>query len=165
MGIFTFLSERLSGEILSIEHASFIRELLNTDGWINFIGDRHIHSIEDAENYIKRINSNKDFHYWVIRIRYTDEPIGIITFLQRGYLPHPDIGFAFLPAQQGKGYAYEITNELIHQLFQKNYATVLLGITLPANATSIKLLEKLKFKLEKEFIRDNETLLMYVRKS
>jgi [ribosomal protein S5]-alanine N-acetyltransferase len=165
MRISSFLSKRLSGELLSIEHAAFIQELLNTNGWIKFIGDRCIHSIDDAEKYIQRINSNKGFHYWVIRKKATKEPIGIITFLQRDYLDYPDIGFAFLPTHQGNGYAYEITNELISRLFEDENCTILLGITLPANTASIRLLEKLQFQLEKEFMRDNETLLKYIRKN
>ncbi|MFM2337899.1 MAG: hypothetical protein RL115_1092 [Bacteroidota bacterium] len=157
-------SHRLFGELLSLQDASFIHALLNSEGWLKYIGDRQIHSIHDAENYIKRIQGIPNFYYWVVRLKATNEPIGIITFLQRDYLVHPDIGFAFLPAYHGKGFAYEITNELITQLFKVKACSILLGITLPVNTASIKLLETLHFQLEKEFIRENETLLMYVRK-
>jgi len=32
--------------------AAFILELLNTPGWLQFIGDRNIRNLEDAHNYL-----------------------------------------------------------------------------------------------------------------
>jgi hypothetical protein len=41
-------TERLSITSLSTTDAKFISELVNTEGWLKFIGDRKIHSPEDA---------------------------------------------------------------------------------------------------------------------
>ena len=45
-------TERLIIKPTSIEDAHFIFELLNTKKWIEFIGDRGVYSIKDAEEYI-----------------------------------------------------------------------------------------------------------------
>jgi [ribosomal protein S5]-alanine N-acetyltransferase len=46
-------------EILSENDADFIMELLNTEGWIKYIGNRNINSKEDAIAYIQKINKAK----------------------------------------------------------------------------------------------------------
>ena len=33
---------------------AFIFHLLNTPGWVQFIGDRHIKTLEDAQNYLQK---------------------------------------------------------------------------------------------------------------
>lgn len=69
-------TERLSLEALTAGDGEFIRELLNTKGWLQFIGDRNIHSKEDAINYINKINTSPNFYYWTVRLADTLEPIG-----------------------------------------------------------------------------------------
>ena len=46
-------TERLFLRKITIDDATFMLELLNTPTWLQFIGDRNVHSIEDAENYLK----------------------------------------------------------------------------------------------------------------
>jgi hypothetical protein len=46
-------TERLSIVEMSLKYASFIQELMNTKGWLEFIGDRNIDSVKKAEGYIK----------------------------------------------------------------------------------------------------------------
>ena len=48
------ITERLSLDILTINDHAFIRELVNTEGWLKFIGDRKIYSDEDAIAYIDK---------------------------------------------------------------------------------------------------------------
>jgi len=48
----------ISGESLflrefNLSDASFIVELLNSPGWIEFIGDRNVHSVDDAILYLQ----------------------------------------------------------------------------------------------------------------
>src|SRR5947199_5066293 len=96
-------TERLSLNALAIEDTDFIQELVNTQGWLQFIGDRNVHSKEDAINYINKINSSPNIQYRVVRLTELQTPIGIISFIKRDYLEHFDIGFAFLPQYNGKG--------------------------------------------------------------
>lgn len=92
-----FTTERLLINTLSENDAIFILELVNTEGWIKFIGNRNINSENDAIAYIRRINENRNLTYWTVRLIETDVAVGIITLIKRDYLEHNDIGFAFLP--------------------------------------------------------------------
>ena len=45
-------SERLFLRPLTLEDDEFILQLLNTDGFIKYIGDRNVKTIEQAKNYL-----------------------------------------------------------------------------------------------------------------
>jgi Acetyltransferases, including N-acetylases of ribosomal proteins len=100
-------TNRLLLDILTLEDYQFIIQLLNTKGWIEFIGDRNVHSKDEAIAYINKILDSPTINYWVVRIKSENLPIGIVSFLKRDYLENFDIGFAFLPEFTGNGYAYE----------------------------------------------------------
>jgi [ribosomal protein S5]-alanine N-acetyltransferase len=153
--------ERLSLEPLSESDNEFIIELLNTDGWVKFIGNRNIHSTADAIGYIQKINGNKNITYWTAKLKKTKSAIGLVTLIKKEYLEHNDIGFAFLPDFFGKGYAYEAAKEVLCYLSKNKRATNILAETLPENINSIKLLEKLGLRFEKEMEIENETLHIY----
>lgn len=161
----TFSSPRLSLRLISAEDHAFIRELVNTEGWLKFIGDRHIHSEEAAAAYIQKIRNTGDLYYWVVRLRETQTPVGIISFLKRAYLDHFDIGFAFLPAHEGRGYAFEAAETVLAALARLEKFGTILATTLPANHKSIKLLEKLGMQFSKEIQHENETLLVFEKRS
>ncbi len=156
-----FTTDRLSIAPLNIADSAFIFDLLNTEGWIKFIGNRNINSPEDAQEYINRINTTAGVHYWTVSIKNSNVTIGLVTLIQRSYLPCHDIGFAFLPLFAGQGYAYEAAAAFMKIVFNQFKLPKLLAITLPANKQSIKLLEKLGMKFEKEMDEGEEKLLQY----
>ena len=154
-------TERLTLNVVTEGDHEFMRALVNTKGWIQFIGDRNVHSKDDAIAYIKRINATQNLTYWVVRLKDTFTPIGVISFIKRKYLDNFDIGFAFLPEFNGHGYAYEAAREVLLKLSTiPEYATVL-ATTIPGNVNSIKLLNKLGLHFEKEIEVDNEKLNLY----
>ena len=53
-----FETERLLIRPIEISDAEFMLQLLNTDGWLKFIGDRNVHSIEEAAAYIQKFVTN-----------------------------------------------------------------------------------------------------------
>ena len=86
---------RLILNIITENDDDFMRTLVNTEGWLKFIGDRKVHSKQDAIAYIQRIKNTPNLIYWVVRLKDNHTPVGIISFLKRSYLEHFDIGFAF----------------------------------------------------------------------
>lgn len=155
----TFSTNRLILHQLSLEETDFIFDLLNTPGWIKFIGDRNIHNIAAAIAYINKITSNPDIHYWTVRLKDDLTPIGIITFIKRAYLEHHDIGFAFLPRYANQGYAFEAASVVLRSLLN-DHATIL-ATTFKNNTSSIKLLEKLGLKFSREIQEENDHLQVY----
>jgi len=136
---------RLHIRKLEVSDAAFIHTLVNTPNWIRYIGDKGIHSVEAAADYIYSILSHQQKHYWVVSYKADQIPIGILTFMQRDHLEYPDFGFAFLPSFTRQGYAYEGCVALLSQLFLCGAFHDVFAITLIHNTASIGLLQKLGF--------------------
>jgi RimJ/RimL family protein N-acetyltransferase len=156
-----FTTQRLFIDILTTSDHEFICELVNTEGWLKFIGDRNVHSNEDAITYINKMSNTPAVTYWVVRLIESNIPIGIITFIKRAYLDYYDIGFAFLPKYEGNGYAYEATREVLSVLIQQPEHSIILATTLPGNVRSIRLLTKIGFQFEREIESHSERLNVY----
>lgn len=156
----TFTTERLTLLSLVNSDADFILELVNTEGWLTFIGNKNINSHDDATAYIQRINDNENITYWSVKLKDTSLPVGLITLIKRDYLEYQDIGFAFLPSFKNKGYAFEAANTILSHLKSKNLNKIN-AVTLPANIISIKLIQKLGLQFEKEIENENEILHVY----
>lgn len=157
-----FTTGRLELSPITTGDAGFVQQLVNTEGWLSFIGDRQIHSQEAAVLYIRKIMDNPDYYYWVVRIKNEERATGIITFLKRDYLEHFDLGFAFLPEYEGRGFAFEAAACILAAVKadRESYPRVL-ATTLPGNVRSIGLLEKLGFKKEAEITENGDLLLLY----
>ena len=156
-------TDRLTLNPLEVSDSKFILELVNTEGWLKFIGDRNVHSIEDAAGYTQRIISNPDILYWVVRPKHQNDSIGIITLIKRKELTWPDIGFAFLPRYHGNGYAAEIAGATMDYAKQQLHISHITAITAKDNEKSIRLLEKigLQFTGTVNNPGTNEELLLY----
>ncbi len=154
-------TERLLIRPINLGDKNFIYSLVNTNGWLKYIGDRNIKNIADAENYIQKILANKNYYYNVFEIKDTKESIGIITFLNRDSQEFPDIGFALLPQFEKKGYTFEASKKYLAELISLNQYKKIIGITVPENYHSIKLLQRLGLEFESNFKKDNEILLLY----
>ena len=154
-------TDRLKISPLTENDAAFIYELLNTKGWIEFIGNRNIHSLDDSVQYIRRINGTPGYFYNVFSDIITGRPYGLVTFLFRPGSESPDLGFAMLPEAGGKGFAYEASLAYLHELKKKHSGKKISGITIPQNVKSIRLLEKLGFEYEGQKTEGGELLNMY----
>jgi len=156
-----FETERLRIGPLAYKNALFILELVNTPGWLKFIGDRNLKNTADARAYIQKIKNLVNVKYWTVYLKDENRPIGIITFIKRDYLDQPDIGFAFLPRFTKAGYAIEATAAVLNSLRTDQGLKSILATTLPDNIDSIGLLVKLAFRLEKQVTVDGLNLLVY----
>ncbi len=139
-------TERLTLRQFTNEDARFIVELVNTPGWLEFIGDRNIHTEEDAVNYLQNgpIKSYSENGFGSSMVELKDgTPIGMCGILKRDSLENPDIGFAFLPSYMGKGYALEIANATMDYATHQLKLKTIYAITNPTNIRSIQLLEKI----------------------
>jgi len=154
-------TERLLIRPINSADKSFILALLNTKGWLQFIGDRNVKNEIDAEKYIQSILDNKNSFYNVFELREIKMPIGIITFLYRDNYQFPDIGFAMLPEFEKKGYAFEATNKYLEEIANEKKVNKIIAITLPENTNSIRLIEKLGLKYEYKFADKSEILHLY----
>jgi RimJ/RimL family protein N-acetyltransferase len=160
-------TERLILRQLTLTDTPFIIELLNTEGWLKYIGDRNVKNADQARQYlsdgpIKSYGEN-GFGLYAVVLKNNNAAIGMCGLIQRNYLPHPDIGYAFLPQYNGQGYAFEIAKAVLQHAFTQLKKEKILAVTLPGNKNSVKLLLKLGMKYEETFVDEkyNETLERY----
>lgn len=158
-------TDRLHIEVLSHADASFLIELVNTPGWLEFIGNRNVYTLFDAQNYIQNLLNNENYRYWTVKLKSTNTPIGLISLIKRDYLDNSDIGFAFLPQYGNLGYAFEATQAVINKVSTLPKFEILLATTLPNNIHSIKLLKRLHFSFIKEITVNEELLNLYCLKN
>jgi [ribosomal protein S5]-alanine N-acetyltransferase len=155
-----FETERLIVRWLDVSDKDFILRLLNEPGWLKYIGDKGVRSLEDAENYIlsgpRSMYERLGFGLFVAEIKETRLPIGLCGLIKRDGLEDVDLGFAFLEAHQSKGYAYEAAKGTM-EYARKFGLNRIVAITTKANASSSKLLEKLGMLLEGYVTLPNDT--------
>lgn len=164
-------TERLLLRQFIITDTKFIVDLVNSPGWLEFIGDRNIKTEESAKEYLEngplKSYGINGFGLYLVEMKTGRIPIGMCGIIKRDYLEHPDIGFAFLPEFTGKGFAYEIADATMDFARKTLKLTDILAITISGNKRSIKLLEKIGLKFSKT-INDpnsNEQLLLYSNQS
>ncbi len=137
----------------TLDDAPFILELLNDPGWLQFIGNRGVHTIDDARTYLKK-GALKNYRrlgygFYMVERKSDRAAMGMCGLIKRPNLEDVDIGFAFLPDYREKGYGLESAESVL------NYAHTELGfqrvaaITDPANVRSMQLLEKLGFRYQR----------------
>ncbi|MES2885156.1 MAG: GNAT family N-acetyltransferase [Pseudomonadota bacterium] len=140
---------RLQFSLLEESDARFILELVNEPGWLRHIGDRNIHDLVAAAGYISKgpaaSHAKHGFGLDRVSLASTGEPLGICGLLQREYLDAPDIGYAFLQAHAGRGFASEAAQAVVDHARQNLSLRKLYALTSPDNLASMRVLEKCGF--------------------
>jgi RimJ/RimL family protein N-acetyltransferase len=140
-------------EIDSADDAEFILELLNSPGFIKYIGDRGVRTVEQSQDFIdgrlRKSYTDNGFGLYAVELTADGTPLGICGFVKRDGLDHADIGFAFLPEFEKKGYAVESARAVMEYGRTVFGLERVLAITSPDNESSGRLLEKLGFTFDK----------------
>lgn len=145
-------SDRLLLRPLELGDAGFIFELVNESSFIQNIGDRGVRTLADAEKYIENgplaSYAKNGFGLMAVTLKETGEPIGMCGLIKRDALDDVDIGYAFLPTFWSMGYAVEAARAVMGTAKALGLKRVV-AIVDPANAGSIRVLEKLGMTFEK----------------
>ena len=138
-----FETERLRARPFVASDAPFVLDLVTQPSWRANIGDRGVRQLDEARAYIAdRLRPSYASHgygFWCIE-RSDGAAMGLCGLVQRPALPAPDLGFAFLPAFWGQGYAREAAAATV-RVARDRGLTRLLAIATPENAPSIRVLE------------------------
>lgn len=162
------ISQRLTIRPFTDTDAPFILQLLNEPNWLRFVGDREIHTVLDAKNYIhsKLHKHHEEYGYgfFLITKSSDDTPLGTCGIINREGLKFPDLGYALLKEHQGNGYiheAAEIILDVVPRVFKMKTVD---AITTAENIRSQNVLSNLDFKLQPETIElkgDLEPLMLF----
>jgi RimJ/RimL family protein N-acetyltransferase len=147
--------------------APFILELVNEPSWLQYIGDKGIKTVGDAERYIQDVlvamYIRLGFGLYLVESTGSGEPLGMCGLVKRDKLPDVDLGFAFLSRFWGHGYAYESAAAVVSHAKTRLGLDRLVAITLPTNQAASKLLRELGFAFERMIAAtaSGEDLMLY----
>ena len=138
-------TERLRLRWFTLADAAFILDLLNQPSWIANIGERHVHTLADAEHWINArlvpAYPGQTLGFWAVERQADGMLIGMCGLIKRDTLPAIDLGYAFPPQHWGQGYAREAASACLAHGRDVLRLTRLLAITGPDNAASARVLE------------------------
>ncbi|WP_140634858.1 GNAT family N-acetyltransferase [Methylibium rhizosphaerae] len=133
---------------------AFILELLNEPGWLRYIGDKGVRCLDDARRYISQgpmaMYERVGFGLWLVQRTADGVPLGICGLIRRDGLDDVDIGFAFLARYGSMGYAHEAASACMAHAREVLRLPRVVAITVAGNQASIRLLEKLGLRFERE---------------
>lgn len=164
-------TERLLIREFTPEDAPYILEQLTSEEWLRFIGDRNVYDLAGARNYLVShlIPSyvEKGFGFYAVDLKSKGTTIGMCGLVKRDELEDIDIGFAFLPAYFGQGFAFESARAVRDYAFEHLKQERICAITLAENRSSINLLKKLGLHYKKQVLFSNphEELMLYEAKT
>jgi ribosomal-protein-alanine N-acetyltransferase len=142
-------TRRLTLSEATLSDIPLIFKLLNSPNWLEFIGDRNIRTLEDAEKYIQNslIKSYREngFGLWKVELKSDKTPIGLCGLLKREMLDFPDLGFAILPNHAGVGYISEVAKATVSYAKSNLELKQILAITSLSNYGSQAVLKKTGF--------------------
>jgi RimJ/RimL family protein N-acetyltransferase len=145
-------TERLILRRVRAEDSEFMLELLNDPGWLRFIGDKGVRTLDAARDYISQtlvaLYERLGFGLYLTELKDEGVPVGICGLIKRDSLEDVDIGFAFLPKFRRQGYAYESALGVMAYGKRAFGLKRIVAITSLDNDGSARLLEKLGFHLE-----------------
>ena len=149
-------TERLVLRLLTEDDAAFYLALINSPGWLRFIGDRGVRTVDCARdtmvNGTMAQQGKYGFSFYAVERKGQPQgtpPMGICGMVQRDTLPEPEIGYAFMEPFWGQGYVQEAARAVLAHARDVLGIKTLLAITSPDNAVSIKILLNLGLSFQK----------------
>jgi RimJ/RimL family protein N-acetyltransferase len=140
------VTPRLRLRTVTLEDAPFYLELVTDPAFIAHIGDRGIRSVEEARRALAAgpmaMQQARGHSLYLVELKDSGRPIGMCGLIKRDTLTDVDIGYAFLPAFRGRGYAFEAGAAVLAYAPTIGLTRVA-AITSPDNAASNGLLRKL----------------------
>jgi ribosomal-protein-alanine N-acetyltransferase len=148
-------TQRLLLRRFEFSDAPFLVTLLNEPSFLQNIGDRGVRNIEDAHRYLREgplaMYERFGFGLWHVARKVDGAAVGMCGLLKRDSLPDVDLGYAYLPAHWGQGFAFEAAAATLRHGARKFGLKRIIGVVSPANSASIRVLEKLGMHFERMY--------------
>jgi RimJ/RimL family protein N-acetyltransferase len=142
---------RLRLRSASPDDAAFYFALVNDPAFIEHIGDRGIRTEDEALQALLSgpiaMQEARGHSLYVVELKESGAPIGMCGLIKRDTLDEIDLGYAYLPAWRGQGYAWEAARAVLDHAPSLGIRR-LLAITSPDNLASNGLLRKLGMRFE-----------------
>jgi RimJ/RimL family protein N-acetyltransferase len=160
----SFQTARLEGEKIAPEHFPDLQALHRDPRTMRELGG--VRSDAETSCYLSR---NLDhwathgFGVWMLRLKGGDRSIGrvVLRWLCTETIDDVEIGFAFLPAFWGRGFASEAAGFCLDVARTDLELRTLIGIATPANLASQRVLSKLGLCYECDTIVEETPCLLF----
>lgn len=121
-----------------------------------------IRSEESIQTLLEEmIEQENKSYYWIIREKYTDRFVGLVSLDSYHDGINTEISYQLLPEWWNKGLATEVITEVLLLSFNKLKLTKIMAETQSANKASCRLLEKVGMRLERTLIRFGKEQSVY----
>lgn len=154
-------TERLSLRHFTPDDADFIHELLTEPGWLRFIGDRGVDSLETALAFINDkllpAYRSRGLGFLAVVRRSDGERVGMCGLVKRDWLDDVDLGYALLARHEGNGYAIEAAQGVLRHARERCGLSRLAAIVNSENERSDALLQRLGFQRDGEVTPPDES--------
>lgn len=125
--------------------APFILQLLNDPDFIRFIADKKVCSLVLAQQYLAdgplASYAANGFGLWCVERLCDGQPVGMCGLIRRHNVPDVDVGYAFMPAARGYGYAVEAAAAARAYGLGELGLPRVVGFINPANLASARVLQ------------------------
>ncbi|MEP7148974.1 MAG: GNAT family N-acetyltransferase [Acidobacteriota bacterium] len=146
-------TERLRLREIKVADATFIHGLMNEPAYLEYIGDKGVKTVADAERFLANVAlksyDDNGFGHYIVELRNDGTPMGTCGYVKRTELEDPDIGFAFLPEFRKQGYALESATAMLAYGIDVLGFCNISAIATQSNERSAQLLSKLGFRFER----------------
>ena len=147
-------SERLLLRKFSLNDIEAVYQFNSNVELHRYTGDEIINSRQRAEQTIKDIwlkdYTNYGYGRWAVIYKPENKIIGFAGLKYLAEIGETDIGYRILPHYWGKGLVSEISKQIILYGFNELNLKRIIGIAMPENIASCKVLEKIGFSFYKE---------------
>lgn len=143
-------TERLEHRAMTVDDAEAFYALNSHPDVMRYTGEPPIGSVDECRQAILSYPDFESVGYgrWACVLKETREMIGFCGLKYLPELGETDIGYRFLPEFWGQGLATEACVACVRFGFETIGLKRILGIVLPDNAASIRVLEKIGMKPE-----------------
>lgn len=126
-------------------------------------GEPPLRSVEEARAAIAAYPDFETVGYgrWACELKDTGEVVGFCGLKFLPELDAVDVGYRFLPRYWGRGLATEACVASVRFGFETLGLTKIIGLVLPANLASIRVLEKAGLRREREIEYEGQLAIQY----
>lgn len=156
-------TERLFHRAFTVEDAEAFFALNGDPRVMRWTGEAPIDSLESARAAITSYPDFETVGYgrWACVLKKTGRVVGFCGLKHLSDLRAVDLGYRFLPEVWGQGLATEASRASLRFGFETLNLDTIIGLVLPANHASIRVLEKVGMRRDAEIAYDGQRIQRY----
>lgn len=159
-------TERLRIRRLEPRDVDALHVICGDEELMRYVGDSRPLRREDCERWIEisiRNYERQGYGNFAVDERATDRMVGYCGLVRAPSREEVEVIYTFLAEVSGRGYATEAARAVLDAGFETFGLTEIYATIDPANAPSIRIVEKLGMRFVKEEVEDGVPIRFYVK--